>query len=192
MTEAIEAYPLHWPLGRPRARSRQNSQFKVTLGLSIQDVRSEVARLGGDGLIISSNMPLRKDGLPFARGTVFDPGVAVYFTYKGKQVCFACDRWNTVQSNMRAIAKTIEALRGIDRWGSGDMVEQAFTGFTALPAPESWWQVLGFRGPDVTREEITHRHRRLISEHHPDNGGDTDQAARINRARDLGFNAVPS
>ncbi|HGG04708.1 MAG TPA: hypothetical protein ENK28_04565 [Aliiroseovarius sp.] len=56
---------------------------------------------------------------------------------------------------MRAIGKTLEALRGIDRWGTAEFLNQAFQGFTALPPPDQmsdiivpptqkqWWQVLG-------------------------------------------------
>jgi hypothetical protein len=39
-------------------------------------------------------------------------------------MCLACDRWDKVQDNIYAIAMTIEPLRGIERWGSGSMVEQ--------------------------------------------------------------------
>jgi hypothetical protein len=49
-----------------------------------------------------------------------DVGVAVYFSYRNQQRCFACDRWNRIQDNMQAISKTIEALRGIERWATGD------------------------------------------------------------------------
>lgn len=42
-------------------------------------------------------------------------GVAVYFTLKGQQFCFACDHWDEIKDNMQAIHKTIEALRGIER-----------------------------------------------------------------------------
>lgn len=191
MSEAIEAYPLTWPPGRMRAKYRDQSSFRVTPCQAMKDVQNEVARLGGSGLIISTNVPLRRDGLPMANGRPNgDPGVAVYFTYKKKPMCFACDRWYAVGDNMRAIAKTIEALRGIARWGTGDMIEQAFTGFVALPAPISWWQVLGLSGPSVTRDQIEQAHRRLIMEHHPDRGGDTETASRINRARDQGLEAL--
>jgi hypothetical protein len=70
---------------------------------------------------------LRQDGLPYAnRRAPSDTGAAVYFSYKGRQMCFACDKWQDVYDNIYAISKTIEALRGIERWGAGDMVEQAF------------------------------------------------------------------
>jgi hypothetical protein len=192
MSAPTEAYPLTWPLGRPRTKWPERSNFDVTLGRAIQDVQHEVKLLGGIALIISSNLPLRRDGMPYANATQPDDrGVAVYFTLKKKPMCFACDRWNRIEDNMRAIAKTIEALRGVNRWGTGNMVEQAFTGFAALPAPESWWQVLGLSGPDATREQIEDAHRRLIMKHHPDRGGDSELASRINRARDIGFEAMP-
>lgn len=181
----IEAFPLQWPAGRPRTKWPERSNFEVTLGKAIKDVQEEVRRLGGSGLVISSNLPLRRDGMPYANASQpADRGVAVYFRYKRKPMCFACDRWNVIEDNLRAITKTIEALRGIERWGTGQMVEQAFTGFTALPAPEQPWQVLGLDTSRPTPEQIDDAYRRLAMQHHPDRGGDPQQMARINAARD--------
>ncbi|MDE2105828.1 MAG: J domain-containing protein [Patescibacteria group bacterium] len=180
----IEAYPLTWPVGKPRKSWPESSRFRVTLGKAIKEVQAEVSRLGGSQLVISSNLPLRRDGVPYANASQpKDKGVAVYFTYRKKPMCFACDRWNRIEDNMWAIACTIDALRGIERWGSGSMVEQAFTGFTALPAPEQWFQTLGVPA-DATADEINAAWRRLASEHHPDRGGDSATMARINQARD--------
>ena len=76
---------------------------------------------------------LRLDGLPYSNQTPpADKGVAVYFTHKKQAMCFACDRWDRVQDNIYAIAMTIQALRGIERWGSGSMVEQAFLSVSTL------------------------------------------------------------
>lgn len=180
---SIDAYPLAWPPGRPRQHCSESGRFKVLLGRSIQDLQYEVRLLGGSDLIISSNLPLRKDGLPRADRAIYDHGVAVYFTYKKKPVCFACDRWSDIADNMRGIVKTIEALRGIDRWGTGDMVEQAFTGFAALAAPEQPFQVLGVSAT-ASKEEIDRAYKRLAAQHHPDRGGDEQRMARINAARD--------
>lgn len=180
----IKAFPLTWPPSKPRTRSPESSRFETSLGKAIREVQEEVARLGGRDLVISSNLPLRRDGVPYANASPpADRGVAVYFAYKKRPMCFACDRWNRVEDNMRAIVKTIDALRGIERWGSGDMVEQAFTGFLALPAPEQPWQVLGVPH-DASPEEIEQAHRRLAMQHHPDRGGYWSQMARINAARD--------
>lgn len=48
-------------------------------------------------------------------------------------------------------------MRGIGRWGSGDMVKAAFQGFQALPAPISsgkpWYDILNC-DIDATQEVI--------------------------------------
>ncbi len=46
-----------------------------------------------------------------------DRGVAVYFTHLRRSMCFTCDKWDQVEDNLYAIVKTIETLRGIERWG---------------------------------------------------------------------------
>jgi hypothetical protein len=116
----VDAYPLQWPQGRPRTRTRAESALgKFPYHRAAGDVRTEIERLGGKNIVISTNLQLRQDGLPYANQRMpNDPGVAVYFTYKGKQTCFACDRWNRIEHNLRAIFKTIEALRGICALGN--------------------------------------------------------------------------
>lgn len=187
------AHPLHWPEGRKRTGhySRETARFDVTFARARDDIAREVYLLtghsmrypGNTNLVISTNVALRQDGLPLAnQRKPDDPGVAVYFTYKGKQRCFACDRWNRIEDNMRAISKTIEAIRGISRWGTGDMLEAAFTGFTALPAPgkaTSWRDVLG---QVHTLDAARQAYRMAASQAHPDKGGTNEQMARVNRA----------
>jgi len=185
----IEAYPLTWPAGRARTLwgHRETAKFDTSFARARDNIVHEVQLLVGKyidpKLIISTNIPLRKDGLPLASYRApTDTGVAVYFRYNGQDVSFACDRWLKIEHNMQAIAKTIEALRGIERWGTGDMMKAAFTGFLALPAPaaaQQWWQVLGVAGhePTITVREA---YRKLRSEAHRAN--DTDRFDAINRA----------
>jgi hypothetical protein len=45
------------------------------------------------------------------------------------------------------------------------------------------YDVLGL-AEGASREEIARAHRRLMKKHHPDHGGSTDMAARINQAKD--------
>jgi hypothetical protein len=79
--------------------------------------------MGGTGVILSTNIPLRNDGLPYANSREpNDPGVAVYFRYQKRDLCFACDAYTSVRENAYAIAKTVEALRGIERWGASGTV----------------------------------------------------------------------
>lgn len=172
----IEAYPLCWPVARPRARFREAANFRTAIGRARDEVRHQVKLLGGAQLVMSTNLMLRQDGLPYAnQRQPDDPGVAIYFTYKKRQMCFACDRWRKIEDNLQAVAKTIEALRGVARWGTGDMMEAAFTGFTALPAPGQttlgWREVLEVP-TTATKDEIELAYKRLRSKHHPDKQGD--------------------
>lgn len=201
-----EAYPLEWPAGRKRTESwhRENAKFDVSFARARDNIVAEIGRLAGKypdpQIVISTNIALRRDGLPLAsQRQPDDPGVAVYFLYKRRQMSFACDRWRKIEHNMQAIAKTIEALRGIARWGTGDMLEAAFTGFTALPPPSAsspapqaarnWRDVFG-TGVH-TRAELNEVYRRLASAFHPDKGGDQHKMAELNRARAEALDALP-
>jgi len=196
-----EAYPLSWPEGRPRTAShrRENARFRTTFTSARDDVVHQVEMLVGRynrreaNVVVSTNIALRRDGLPLAsQRAPDDPGVAVYFHYKKRQMCFACDRWRRIEDNMQAVAKTIEALRGVARWGTGDMMEAAFTGFTALPAPGAAWRsVLGFpEAGMITPDALTLRWRELRSKHHPDRGGDQEKFSEIKAAYERGCEAL--
>lgn len=192
MTEHVESYPLHWPEGRPRTARRQHAPFRMSLAGARDHLMEQVRLLGGRQPILSSNLELRRDGLPYANQKApADPGIAVYFAYKNKQHCFACDDWNRVEDNIRAIGKTIEALRGIARWGTGDMMERAFQGFEALPAPESepWWSTLGFmsEGEALTDGNFEIQAKRLMQKFHPDKpDGDEWRFLQVTKARQRG------
>ena len=185
-----EAYPLHWPNGWPRTKNPQRSRFDVSMATARDGLFAEIARMSGSYPVLSSNLELRNDGLPRAQQREpIDAGVAVYFMRKGKQMVFACDRWDRAKDNVRAIEKTIEAMRGIERWGASDMLERAFSAFEALPAPgsmvkRSWRDILGFE-PDrrPTKEDIESAYRAKAKKAHPDAGGSNDAMAELNEAR---------
>ena len=182
-SDMIEAFPLHWPDNRPRGKV-YSARFDVSFAGARDSLVEEIKRLGGTNAVISTNIELRRDGLPYAnQPEPQDKGVAVYFTYKGKSMCFACDRWDKVKDNMRAIAKTIDALRGIERWGSGEMVNQAFTGFLAIEAPRKrkWFEVLGVP-ENANQNDITKAYRQKAKECHPDLGGNTELMTELNQA----------
>lgn len=181
------AFPLCWPDGRPRTPQhlRRHARFKTSFATARDRLMREIRLLGGDGMIFSSDIPRRQDGLPYAdaRPKSGDPGIAAYFKRKGKQLCFACDCYLTVDDNMHAIALTVEALRGIARWGTGDMMESAFRGFAALPenAGGSWWEALEVP-VNASKEQVKESYRALVKKHHPDMGGESEQFVRIQEA----------
>lgn len=182
----IEAFPLYWPPGWPRAAHCERSRFDQTPGYARRNLVWEVQRLGGSRVIISTNVPLRRDGFPYADGKPVDGnhGVAVWFTLNGDQQCIPCDRWDRVMDNMHAVELSIAALRGLERWGAQAMVKAAFKGFAQLPAPGAnhWRNILG---PNVeTVGEVEDRYRELARVRHPDTGGSESAMADLNRARD--------
>lgn len=206
----ITASPLCWPQGWPRSQARSRAKFSKgerkyssfnngetssswisRKELSVSDatkrVLLELGRLGvADGdAIISTNLQLRIDGLPRSnQGEPANPGVAVYWeTGKGTKV-MAIDRYDRVADNLAAIAATLEAMRAIERHGGGQILERAFTGFTALAAPKSCWEILGLR-QGAPAAEVNARFRDLANQHHPDKpGGDHGRMAGIAAARD--------
>jgi hypothetical protein len=133
-------------------------------------------------VIISTNIQVRLDGLPFSnQKEPSDPGVAVYWKRNGKEQVIATDTYTRVADNLAAIAASLDAMRAIERHGGAQILERAFLGFTALPQPENWRNVLGVEGV-ATLNEVSQRYRNLAMEYHPDKGGDPEKMARINRA----------
>lgn len=188
MKAPLESYPLSWPAGRPRKKYPTRAQFGDH---SFEKARKALSReldlLRAEKLILSTNIPLRLDGMPYATfKPPVDKGVAIYFMYRKRPMVFACDEWDRIEHNVWAIAKTIEALRGVERWGSGDMLERAFTGFMALPQPSQkkhWREVLGFMaGANATVERIKEKRNDLAHHHHPDRGGNPARMAEVNLA----------
>jgi hypothetical protein len=184
----VTSFPLAWPSNRQRTPSsrRSRSRFDTTFAVARDELLREISRLRGKSVVLSTNVALRNDGLPYAnQRNPDDCGVAVYFVdSKGRGKCFACDRWDKVEDNMHAIRKTIEALRGIERWGSGEDMEAAFSGFAALPAPaqsKCWYHVLECRSDDAWATIVT-QYRRLTNLRHPDRGGSTEAMQELNRA----------
>lgn len=203
---AIQAYPLAWPAGwRVRdAWQRKPAAFaSARRPLSVMDgidrVLRELKQMGvlRDDIVISTNIPTRLDGLPRSdRAEPSEPGVAVYWTRdadtRRATQCMAIDRYTRVADNLAAIAATLDAMRAIQRHGGGEILDRAFMGFVALPAPEQPWQTLGLATSRPTRDEIDAAYQRLAREHHPDRGGDTHTMARINAARDDLYRLIQS
>jgi hypothetical protein len=191
---SVEAYPLQWPYGWPRtpAAERGKSRFASSYDRAVRKLRDEVRMLKGDNLVISSELPITKSGAPyadFARRKIEDPGVAVYFTLNGQERVMARDAYETVHENIMSIAHAIEHMRGLSRHGGDHMMNTAFQGFTALPAPDAvkpvrpWWTVLGLPRGTYSKEVINAVFRDKAKAAHPEAGGSTDAMTELNRAK---------
>lgn len=187
-----DAYPLSWPIGRPRtsAWNRKGDPFHMPSGKIRRDLARELHLMKANDFVISSNLMIRRDGLPYAGQKMpDDPGIALYFTRKGRELCIACDQYKSIDANLRAIGKTVEAIRGIERWGTEDMVDAAFTGFAALPESvivtpytvRPWHEVLEV-SPDASIETIQAAYRAHLKKHHPDQGGEQAKFLEVQRA----------
>lgn len=177
------AYPLSWPPGFPRTLRRETGQFKTTLAGALKNVQDSLRRFASDsgkkleGLIISSNYSLGAE-------RPADPGVSVWFTWDGLQVCIPVDRYSSVASNLQAIHHVIEARRVELRHGTLALVRASFTGFAALPPPANtkpWRDVLAVP-VDTSLENAEQVYRIKARTAHPDNGGNHEEMAALNAA----------
>jgi hypothetical protein len=213
VNEQQQRFPLSWPNGWKRTpyhqrrpamfhrmrtvyagqrpdgtRATYKQKERLSVGDSTERLTGELHRLGATNVIISSNMRVRQDGLPYASQAkqLDDPGIAVYFKLRGQPRVLACDRWNSVADNMAAIAGHIEAIRACDRYGVGTL-EQAFTGYAALPenTAVNWRAVFGFADQPVTWAEVEDAFRQAARQAHPDAGGTHEQMARLSEAKEF-------
>ncbi len=200
--QGIEIFPLTWPPGWERTPSlrRKSSRYKVSFREARDSVVHSLRLMGvrDCDVVLSSNVPPKSNGLPYASGYAEpqDPGVAVYWTKMGvdtdkrthtERCVIACDKWRTVRENLRAVGLALEALRTLERTGSSEILNRAFTGFAALPPASSeddWRTVLKLSGMAVNASDVEERYRELAKQAHPDSGGDHDAMVRLNKARD--------
>lgn len=187
MNEPVtQAYPLQWPAGWIREAEPITSRFgtngpygkKPTIMGATEKIIYEMQLFGGQDLIVSTNLKYKQNGLPYAnQKEPQDKGVAVYFNYDGGQKVIACDSFNKIGCNLWAIAKTIEAMRGIDRWGCSQIMAKAFTGFVALPEARKleWWEILELPDPNVCGLVVKDKFHELAKKYHPDTPGGSEQ-----------------
>lgn len=201
MNEDITNFPLYWPNNQPRtepskrkraAFSTRSSRFsygparKHSVAESAGELEAEIRRMGGKNMVISSNLKVKANGMPYSsQHAPDDPGVAVYFEWHKLNPVFPCDKRLSVEDNLWAIVKHIEALRGQERWGVGSL-DQAFAGYAQLPDPDAkeWREVL-FVPRDSDNETIRRQYITLAKQYHPDAGGDPILFDQIRKAYDL-------
>lgn len=197
-----QAYPLSWPESWPRTsegRRTSNPHLRTAaFDYARRTIFAELRRLGATGIVLSTNVPLRNDGMPYAdaaRRRMDDPGVAVYFQLRTRPMVMARDGYHDIAQNLRSLALAIEHLRGLERHGGAQMMERAFAGFAQLPPPGgssapdeivNWKELLGLQDFDLPVEDMLviaeSRYRKMAKESHPDQGGDPLAMIRLNMA----------
>lgn len=193
--DILNVYPLKWPAGRPRSVERKSSLFRhdgrsMTWTAARDRLRDQLDAMTKRGhnwrttnIVLTCNIRFTLSGARdrnLSRREPDDTGVALYFDLDERPHVLACDRWDTVQDNIAAIAAHIDALRGQERWGVADL-RQAFAGHIALPRAAAWWEVLKI-SPDATIEQINAAYRAAAKTAHPNAGGDRAEWDRLSAA----------
>lgn len=194
-----DSFPLDWPADwkRTPAHNREKPAYRISDSRAVDELTHELKLFGAHGIVVSSNIAVKRDGSMYANqaASVDDPGVAVYYsTRQFSDRVIACDKWERVYHNVYAIAKTIAAMRAIQRAGASQILDRAFTAFGALPSAAAapkvrpWWEVLGLqeaaiKGGFVDLIMIEAKYRELARAAHPDrNGGHDTALVEINGA----------
>lgn len=181
-------YPLQWLPQQPRTKRSTRARFGDHNPSKAGDyLIRELERLGAKNCVISSNLQQRARGDGFyAKQRIDDPGVVVYFQLKGQGKAMACDKWDKPEHNLWALYLSIEAIRGLERWGGSEFLDGLFTGFKALPDPAN----VIIKGENyfagVTNQvELKKKYKELVKELHPDNGGSSDEFMDMIRQYDV-------
>lgn len=154
-------YPLCWPESVPRTKNRQPDRFRVTLDVARKELLQEIDMFSGKSPVVTSSLAA------FETGDTKEPGIAVWFYWKGQVRCVACDTYGRLVANVRAVGLTIAALRTMENYGT-QMLDQLMSGVAALPsAGEGWWNTLRCE-PSATLAEIHTAYRTRAKQLHPD------------------------
>jgi hypothetical protein len=143
--------------------------------------------------MLSSDMITRRDGSFYTNPEEpLDPGAAVWWIDSSGETCaIACDAWDTVQGNFRAIALNIRHMRGVQRTKATQIfgrMQQSFRIHTlAADNPISTRpkcaEVLGLERWPVPRDELDTVFRRLAKVRHPDRpGADPEHFSQLSSA----------
>lgn len=166
-----------WPYAtRPKQRDQFDSTWSQTLAL----LQSEIEIVDGRDPIIgivADYSQFNLDGQLRGNAKVNHPGAEVSFESGGRRLVFYTDAFGVLQSNLRAIALGLKALRAVSRYGITEGLGAQYSGFASLTSG----------GPDPVRGKVlVERHGSVaeaLKRTHPDQGGDPRQLADVQAYR---------
>lgn len=180
---------LRWPNGVAMNWQPRPSRFSDhSLADCMEAVRNELSRMVDvTSAEISADWSIGARGYPLTDRRVGGP-VALRYQRGESAFTIAICEYQTHEENLWAIAKTLEALRTIERHAGDSVARQAETGFAALPpSGRPWWDVLGV-SRDAEPSVVQAAYKALAKLRHPDLGGSDSAMAELNAAMDQ-FNA---
>lgn len=196
-------------------RSHRRSPFRTPFDKGLRELVRELDHLRARNCILQINLShgqIRNDGWPYSSARRPEhPGVVLTFEVpKLGVLSYPCDTFDKWEDNVLAIARSLEALRMVDRYGVTKTGEQ-YHGFKALPpggaavAAAEWataedaarFLCTTAYGPDATgpsyigpclgnngyRDDLRTIWRSAAQKAHPDVGGTDELMAKVNRAK---------
>ncbi len=201
MSVTVQFRPLDvWPGVPTPSHARQRSRFAAPYTKTVKELARELDAIGAKNVVILADCDeseIRRDGMIRSDARLRGPGIVVCMDSKYGALKYPCDKFTQWESNLRAIALSMEALRKVDRYGVTKRGEQ-YTGWKQLPSnatPAEEWacvedamrylsQVAGFTTVSFSVSDLTEAYRRAARKAHPDAGGSTELMSKVNRAKD--------
>jgi hypothetical protein len=190
-----------WP-GQPTpSYQRTRGAFKAGWSNTLDLLERELNQLRAKDITVEGfffREQIRNDGWPKAAARPTQPGVVLSFdTAKGRMV-MPCDKYLGWESNLRAIALTLEHLRAVERYGATYHGEQ-YTGWLKLPAASAideaeqlaiaLAQMAGIESVHANtiatnQDAFDRAWREAVRRTHPDGGGSAEEFTAAIAARD--------
>lgn len=191
--------PALWPGKVTPTYQRVRPQFKTIWTKALRLLEREVGMLRGRNVTIAVDVTethLRQDGQLRADARPRSSSVIVSFDVKDGRLQFPCDNFTNWQENVDAIARALEALRLVDRYG----VQQGrqYSGFKEIPSAtqatlsvEAAAAIIAeasghmsangamLKSIDIARTGI----RLAFAKTHPDAGGTAARFQRVQQAK---------
>jgi hypothetical protein len=114
-------------------------QRELTLAEATQQLLRELEAIEAEDVVFEVDVPesrIRQDGGIYSGTRASSPRVVVSFRFAHGAMRYKSDRYTRFEDNLVAIARTLEALRTVDRHGVSSRGEQ-YQGWKALPAQSS-------------------------------------------------------
>lgn len=169
----------------------------------MRTIRYELGRLSATDVVMEAGFrpdQIRQDGYPYSSQSPVHPTVRLSFKAGKKSLAFTCGGHKDWVVNVYAIAKTLEALRAVERYGCTTGGQQ-YAGWSQLPpgassiAAAEWasvedamrwlWRVGFGTVPSPLPMEFDAAYRAAAKKSHPDAGGTAELMSKVNRARDF-------
>ena len=193
----------NWPTEPTPTWKRSDGQFKAGWQKTLDLLEKELNWLHAKDITVEGFFAagdIRNDGWPKSSARPTQPGVVLSFETKRGRMVMPCDKYKHWESNLRAIALTLEHLRAVERHGVVSDRKEQYTGWLRLPAASSIDELaecakilirfasVGFTTGQVMADQniFDLTWREAVRRTHPDTneGRDRDDFAQVMTARD--------